>query len=84
MYLRLIQIFGKINFNDMKQEWSIEEFKEYCRRKIDENYWITPSMIALKSFCSADVKKPEGVTIRMFELLRSTAEKEIQIYKQKL
>lgn len=29
---------------------TIEDFKRYVREKVDEQYYITPSMIVLKSF----------------------------------
>lgn len=67
----------------MKQ-WTIEEFKQYVRQRIDKQYYDTPSMIVLRSFYVGEVEKPKDVTVKLFYWLRSIAEKEIQIYKQLL
>ena len=66
------------------QKWSVEDFKEYCHRKVDEFYWVTPSAVVLKSFYISEVEKPDGLTIRMFDFLGSISEKELQVYKQKI
>lgn len=60
---------------------TIEDFKKYVREKVDEQYYITPSMVVLKSFYVMEVQKPKEVTIRLFDWLLSIAEKEMQVYK---
>lgn len=50
---------------------------------INDYYWVSPSAVTLASFYQADVIKPKDITIRSFEWLRSIADKEIQIYKNK-
>ena len=44
----------------------------------------TPSMIVLRSFYVANVEKPDGVTLRMFDFLRAIADDVIKDYKAKL
>jgi len=56
---------------------SLDDFKKYVIKKVDECYYITPSMIVLKSFYVGDVEKPDSVTVRTFAWLRSIAEQEI-------
>ena len=66
------------------QKWSVEDFKLYVRKRIDKCYHDSASMIVLRSFHIADVQKPEGVTLRMFDFLRGVAEYEIKVYKAEL
>ncbi len=63
------------------EKWTIDDFKEYVRRRIDKDYYDTPSMVVLRSFYLADVEKPKDVTVKLFFWLRAIAEKEIQVYK---
>lgn len=66
------------------KKWTLEDFKQYVREKVDEHYYITPSMVVLKSFYVGEVEKPKEVTVRMFDWLLSIAEQEIKTYKSKL
>ncbi len=63
------------------EQLTIDDFKKYVRRKIDEHYYITPSMVVSKSFYVGEVEKPKDVTVKMFHWLLSIAEQEIKIYK---
>jgi hypothetical protein len=66
------------------KKWTLENFKQYIREKVDEYYYVTPSMVVLKSFYVIEVEKSKEVTVRMFDWLLSIAEQEIKTYKSKL
>ena len=63
------------------EKWTIDDFKKYVKRKVDEYYYTTPSMIVLKSFYVGEVEKPKDITVKMFFWLRSIAEQEMNVYK---
>jgi len=65
------------------EKWTVDDFKKYVRRNVDEYYWVTPSQVVLKSFYVGKVEKPKEVTVKLFTWLRSIAEQEMQIYKSK-
>ena len=63
------------------EQWTVDDFKKYVKRKVNEHYYITPSMVVLKSFYVGEVEKPKNVTVRMFFCLRAIAEQEMNVYK---
>lgn len=66
------------------EKWTIDDFKKYVRKKVDEHYYVTPSMVVLKSFYVGEVEKPKEVTVKMFFWLRSIAEQEMKTYKSQV
>lgn len=66
------------------EKWTIDDFKKYVRKKVDEHYCVTPSMVVLKSFYVGEVEKPKEVTVKMFFWLRSIAEQEMKAYKSQV
>ena len=73
-----------VDIDKDRPTWTVDEFKAYVIVRIKKCYWDTPSMIVLRSFYVANVQKPAGVTLRMFDFLRGIADDVINDYKAKL
>lgn len=70
-----------LNLIELSPVWTIQQFKDYTRRCVLEHYNVTPSAVVLSSFHIAQTEKPEGVTVKLFDYLRSIAEQEIKNQK---
>ncbi len=67
-----------------RQSWDLDKFKEYVRKCMDKCYEVEPSMVVLRSFYVANVHRPAEITIKMFDWLRATADKELKDYKSEI